>query len=218
MIKTILFDFDETIYVGDIGDNNKMHDRQIVETCFGNGAYDDMIKKFGVDKKDIKFIFDICRKEGMDYKKVTRTFNKQIFIHKINNKIELLPNEFFEKLSKNYNLYVVSMSPINYLKHYFCLYNINKSCFKEILSMDLLKHNSKADLFKTIMKKEKIKPTEMLMIGDNIFNDIKPATELGINTLLFKGCFNQIYDYMTTNGICNCDEFKENRKFIYANK
>lgn len=215
MIKTIIFDFDCMIYVGNNGDN-KSNDRRLVEECFGKGVYEYFVERYGVNKKDIKGIVEICRDEGMDFKKLAKAFTDKPFIHTIKDKLELLPNEFFQKLSKSYNLYVASMLQMNYLNHYFDLYDIDKTCFKELLCMDLINHTSKADLFEIIMKKENCKPDEMLMIGDNFFHDIQPALDLGMNALHFKGDFNQIYDFLTQNQICNCEEFKGKKKFVYA--
>lgn len=214
MIKAIIFDFDKTVYVGDIGDSNKSNDRFVVEKCFGKGVYEDFVKKYGVDKKDIKDIVEICRKEGRDYKKVAQVFADNLFVHNIKNKLEILPNEFFQKLSKNYALYIASMSQIKYLNHYFSLYDIDRSCFKDLLCMDLINHASKAELFKTVMKRENCKPEETLMIGDNLFHDIKPALKLGMNALHFNGDFSQIYSYLTVNNICDCREFYDKRKLI----
>lgn len=214
MIKTIIFDFDCTMYVGNNGDN-KSNDRMLVEKCFGKGVYEDFVKRFGVNKKDIKDIVEICRNEGMDYEKLAKAFTDFPFIHKIKDKLELLPNEFFRKLcGRGIGLYVASMSQMNYLQIYFKLYDIDQSCFKDFLCMELTGHTSKADLFEIIMKRENCKPEEMLMIGDNLFHDVQPALALGMNALHFKGDFNQIYDYLTQNQICDCEEFKGKRKFV----
>ena len=58
------------------------------------------------------------------------------------------------------------------------------------------------------MEREKNRPEEMLMIGDNPFHDIQPALDLGMQALHFQGDFNQIYDFMTGNNILNCEKFK----------
>ena len=215
MIKTIIFDFDCTIYVGDNGDINKANDKFLVDKCFGKGVYEDFVERFGVNKKDIKDIVEICCAEGMDYEKLAKAFGDYPFIHKIKDKLELLPNEFFRKLSQNHHLYVISMSQMKYLQHYFKLYDIDKSCFKELLCMDLINHTSKADMFEIIMEKENCKPEEMLMIGDNPIHDIQPAHEMGMNALLFLGDFNQIYDFLTESQVCDCTEFKNLRKFVF---
>jgi len=214
MIKVIIFDFDKTIYIGDIGDTNKLHDRQVVEKCFGKGVYDYFVEKYGVNKKDIKDIVEICKKEKMDYKKLCQIFEEDLFIHKISTNIEILPNEFFKKLSKKTHLYIASMSQEKYIQHYLNLYNINKNCFKGCLYLDLVNHESKKDLFKEIINREGCHPDEVLMIGDNYFHDIQPAIEIGMKTLHLQGDFSQIYDYLTHNKICNCEEFKNKRKFI----
>lgn len=216
MLKTILFDFDSTIYVGDIGDDGNLNDRTLVEKCFGQGVYEDFVKRYQVDKKDIKDIIEICKSEGRDYKQLAKLFSDDFFIHTIKDRIELLPNSFFQKLSNRYHLYIVSMSQKKYLEYYFDLYDIDKSCFKKILCMDLVRHTSKGDIFEQISKKEKCDPEEMLMIGDSYTHDIQPALSLGMKTLHFKGDFTQVYDFLTDNNICDCEEFKKERKFISA--
>lgn len=214
MIKVIIFDFDSTIYVGDIGDEDKVNDRTLVEKCFGKGVYDYFVTRYQVDKKDIKDIIEICRKEGRDYKRLAQLFSDNIFIHTIKDRIELLPNSFFQKLSNKYHLYVVSMSQKKYLDYYFDLYDIDKSCFEDIMCLDLIHHASKADIFKLISKNEKCNLQEMLMIGDSYAHDIEPALNLGMKVFYFKGDFTELYDFLTDNNICDCEEFKEKRKFI----
>lgn len=219
MIKTIIFDFNQTIYVGDVGDNNKIHDKTVVDMALGEGTYDKLSTKYHFEDKDIKDIVDIFRRDGFDYQMVSKLFSEYLFIHKIKDKLEVLPNKFFKELSERYSLYIVSMSQLNYLEYYFEKYNIDTTCFKGLLCLDLINNNSKGDLYNKIIKKIGAgnKPNEILIIGDNFKHDIKPALDLGLQTLHFKtGNFNEVYDYLTINNILDCTKFKNIKKFIYS--
>ena len=58
---------------------------------------------------------------------------------------------------------------------------INRKYFKKIYQNNFLKSDmSKAVAYKKILKKEKVKPTQIVVIGDNYHNDILPALDLGM--------------------------------------
>ncbi len=209
MIKTIVFDFDQTIYTGYAGDP-KLYDRIIFEQCFQEeGLYEWLNRQYGLEKMDVKDIVEVCRKEGLDYKKFATLYNKNIYLHTTGEKVKVLPNKFFMKLKRRFSLYVASMSNVYYLRYHFQNYGLDINNFKDVLAMDLIDDDSKAVLLEKIRERENCKPEEMLMIGDNLNHDIKPALALGMNALHFQGDFNQIYDFMTENKLLNCDEFRE---------
>ncbi len=218
MLKTIIFDFDQTMYTGNIG-NIKLCDKKLFIDTFGDdGKYEMFVEKYNIDKKDMKDMVDACFLEGLDGNKLSEGFSNSVFQHIINDRIEILPNQFFKALAEKYVLYIVSMSQIKYLNFYFNRYDIDASVFKDVVCMDLIRNKTKAELYQIIMQKENNKPEEMLMIGDNIFHDIQPAQNLGMKTLHFNKCdFNQIYDYFTSNHILDCTKFKDIKKF-YPNE
>lgn len=212
MIKVVIFDFDGTIYLGDVGNKNKSHDKFIVKTALGDGVYEELDNKYGVSKKDMKYIVEVCKNENLDFKKVAETFENTLFIHKIQDFIEILPNSFFKELSKKCSIYVVSMSPAKYLQHYFSLYDIDKTCFKGIFSLDILKDNSKAVLYNKIARMENCQHDEILVVGDNFLSDIKPAIDEHFETLHLNEDFNMLYSYFENNNILNCEAFKNEHK------
>ena len=124
MIKVIAFDFDCTMYVGDNGSISEYQKGLFVD-CFGKQIYNDFAHKFEIDKKDIKDVIEDCRRQGLDYQKLADAFTEHGFVHKIKDKLQLLPNEFYQELSKKCNLYVVSMSGQKYLSKYIDLYDID---------------------------------------------------------------------------------------------
>lgn len=224
MLKTIIFDFDQTMYIGNVGNTGKIWDKSLFMETFEDGAqkYEMLIKKYEVNKKDIKDLVDICFLEGLDGKKLSDNFSQSVFQHIIKDKIELLPNSFFRELAKHYSLYVVSMSQKKYLNFYFNKYQIDVSVFKDVVCMDLIKNKSKGDLFEKIMKQENNKSEEMLVIGDSYSHDIQPAKMCGsgrMQTLHFnQHNFNQIYDFLSSNNILDCEKFKADRKFFPSEK
>lgn len=208
MIKTIVFDFDETIYIGYIG-NPKKYDLYLVDTALGLGTYDKLSDKYGIRGRDIKDFVDASREEGLDYIKVVENFKRIIFRHKHTGDVKVLPNELFRKLREKYPIYIASMSQQNYLNNYFKVYGIDRENFVDVLSMDLVKDKSKGDMLKRIKERENCHPEEILMVGDSLTHDIIPAKELGMQTFHMVGDFNQLYDFFTENNILNCDEFKK---------
>lgn len=46
-----------------------------------------------------------------------------------------------------------------------------------------------------IVKNEKLKPEEVLMVGDNPITDIAPAQRLGLQSFYFQEDYNELYDF-----------------------
>lgn len=217
-IKTIVFDFDDTLYTS--------------ENVWKN-LYDYMIEILGtfLDKDEAKRILDesikiktsnskngninndkivlVLEQHGYDTSKYKNAVDKNVYKH--TGKVEPISNAFLEELSKKYSLYCVSMSDKAYLEHYFEKYHINKNCFKDIMSANIFaKDKTKVPVLKKIIKKEGIFPSELLMVGDSYSHDIMPAIKVGAETFHFnQKNFNQIYDYFTENGILDCEKFKK---------
>ncbi len=210
MIKTIVFDFDDTLYVGDVwGKKWFAFFENFVQFVVNNKSdYQEIIKKHEL-WKSLK-VRDICimaEKEGFGHRRFKKFLKYNIYEH-ATKEVKVINADLLKELSKYYHLYVVSLSAQNYLKHYTKLYGIDEKCFKKMYSVDLCaKDKSKSVLLKKIMKKEKCLPEEMLMIGDSLSSDIEPAKQLSIKTLHFNGDFNQIYEYFTKNKILDCRKY-----------
>ena len=209
MIKAIAFDFDDTIYIGDVWNNFIPYVRNFLVKSLNLEKVDDILKSHCHGNRVFTFELAVSlEKEGYDLTKFFDLVANNVYEH-TSDDVKVLPNEFLEKLSKKYSLYITTYSNQKYLKHYMEKYAI-KNCFKEMLSVDLFsKERSKEPLYEHIIEKESIKPNELLVIGDNLEKDIKTAEKIGAKGFLFRSTsFDEIYDYFTQNGILDCEEFK----------
>jgi len=67
-----------------------------------------------------------------------------------------------------------------------------------------------SEIYKIILKQSKVKPEEVLVIGDRL-TDIIPATELGINGLVCNyDIFKEVLKWMNAKGKISVEDLKEN--------
>ena len=211
MIKTIIFDFDDTLYTAK--DNWKDIDiywKSVIRALVGKKEEENFFKrhkfKSPIHSNDV---IGFVRSEGYDMNKFAEIVENN-FYDRGDMKVETMPNEFFEELKKKYSLYIVSMGRRKYLDYYIKKYGIKESCFKKVISVYSDNHftiDTKTPIYQKIMEEEKIKSKEILVVGNGYSNDIKPAEELKMQTLLFKGDFNQIFSYFTKNKILDCKKY-----------
>lgn len=210
MIKTIIFDFDDTLYVGDVWKDWKT----FLLKLYNYVVYNDEEKLKEILKKyDLKKYFStldaviISEKENLKAKRVNKFLKKNVYTHSTKD-VKVIDMNFLKELKKHYHLYVITISGKEYMKKYLKLYKFDKKDFKKVYSLDMYaKDKTKGLLMKKIMKKEGCKPEEILMVGNNYESDIKPAEELKMNCLLFNGDFNQIYQYFTDNKILDSKKY-----------
>ncbi len=211
MIKTIIFDFDDTLYTAK--DNWKDIDiywKNVIRALVGKKEVENFFKrhkfKSPIHSNDV---IGFVRSEGYDINKFAEIVENKIY-DRGDMKVETMPNEFFEELKKKYSLYIVSMGRRKYLDYYIKKYGIEESCFKKVISVYSDNHftiDTKTPIYQKIMEEEKIKSKEILVVGNSYSNDIKPAEELKMQTLLFNGDFNQIFSYFTKNKILDCKKY-----------
>lgn len=212
MIKAIIFDFDGTIYEGDVWGNQNEYTGMIFKSVVpSKEKYDYIMKKYRIKDRDITTFecIEIAKKEGLDIAKIKNIMKDQIYEH-ATKEIKVVDVDFLREISKKYNVYVVSLSNQYYLAHYMKKYGIDQSCFKKIYSIDIFEDNfSKKPILAKIIQDESCQPDEILMIGDDFEWDIKPAQQLGMSTLHFKGDYNQIYNYFTKKNLLNSEKYKK---------
>lgn len=216
MIKTIIFDFDNTMYVGDVGGDYSEYEKRVLLKFLTPEKYDELVEKYSINKTNsLMHTLHICKQEGFNAKKMFKRFDKEIYQHQ-HSKISIIADEVLKGLSEKCNLYVVSMSTPSYLKYYFSKYQINAKLFKDIVSVTDIDDVDKTEAYKKILKKEKLLPEEALMVGDNFNIDILSAQKLGMNALLFQGDFNQMYNYFTEHGILDCTPYKNKCRTLFS--
>ena len=76
--------------------------------------------------------------------------------------------------------------------------NFDESMFEQIISNDLSDPDNldKGKIYLQIMKKNNLKPSQVLVIGNDFKNDLKPAKKLGMHYYLVKYGFT--YDEILT--------------------
>lgn len=214
MIKVIVFDFDDTLYIGKVWKNFKAYLTDILTKYFSSKEKGEQFLKraYEIDKNlSNKNNVKLLEEEGYDSKKYVELIEGNIYEHACVPKF--ISHKFLEDLTKKYPVYIVSMSSPNYMKRYLKKYGFDDIDFKNVYSVDLLsKNKSKKDNYEKIAKDEKIKPDELLVVGDDYINDIVPAIEAGVKYIHIGESFNQIYDYFTENNILDCEKYKKIKK------
>ena len=190
MIKAILFDIDNTLI-----DFMKMKKK----SC--EAAVDAMISAGLKMKKEeaLKGIYDIYDKRGMEYRDV---FEK--IIKKSNGKMDyrimasgviayrkvkenylkpyagVIP--VLNTLKKKYKLGIVSDAPSMKAWTRLITMKIDKFFDLVITKSDVKKQKNYPTPFNSALKQLKMKPEEVLMVGDRIERDINTPKKLGIHT------------------------------------
>ncbi len=211
-IKVIVFDFDNTLYNGDVWTNYNNHVLKILEKILPHKEAKELLDasvNVFQGNVHIDHIITLLKQKGYDYEKFLSLVKENVYVHPC--EVEVISNDFLKELSKHYEIYCLSMSNENYLDFYFDKYKIDRAVFKEVLSADLLAEDkSKVPILLDIIKKENIKSTELLMVGDSYSHDILPAKKAGVQYLHYNsGNFNQLYDYFIENNILNCEKYKK---------
>ena len=98
-------------------------------------------------------------------------------------KLEIINPKFLKNLSKKYNLYIVSNSPVASITRHFGHWEIDPKWFKDIFFNQFENKNpTKGVFYRKIMEREGVEPAEILVIGDNVRDDLVPAEKLGMRT------------------------------------
>ncbi len=97
-------------------------------------------------------------------------------------------NNTIYDFAKKYKLYIVSNSTNKDIQKMAFLFDIDLTPFKEIIINDYKHGAGKKFFYEEIIKKEKIKPEELFVIGDSEKNDILPAHEIGARGQVVSDC------------------------------
>lgn len=171
--------------------------------------YDHMIAARQMSKiieRDAKEIFEILDSNrggfthayelGVSRKTYWRIMEKQLGVKKIPEKKfdELWTTIFWSnkklisqirKLKKNYKIALISNTGSLHQKYLDKTYRLNKIFPVRIYSYKIEARKPKPEIFKTALKKLKVKPKEAIFIDDRKQNT-KGAERLGMKTVLFK--------------------------------
>ena len=210
-LKVIVFDFDDTLYIGKVWGNFRQYNLEVLKTILSDEEAEKLLQE-SIENNNGKIENDhivlTLRKHGFDDKKYVDNLCDNVYIHP-SEPTDIIDDEFLKELRQKYHLYICSMSTQNYLKKYVEKYKINPKYFRGIYSADLKNEDtSKMLILKRIIEEEKVSPNEVLMVGDDYVRDIISAQKVKVNTLYFdKRDFNQIYKFFTENDILDCRKF-----------
>ena len=187
-IKSIFFDQDETL----IHPSTGLYEKYVLERA------KDFAKVYKINDIDEakRLAFKMKHEECQDstitlYDKMG--ISRNIWYDKIN-KIDV--DRFVKKdsdllkfinglLKRHIKIYLLTNSPTMQTKKILNAVGLSLTLFDEIFTWERNKKPPKPSSkpFRKIMNKYKIKPNQILMVGNEIFVDLKPAFDLGINTV-----------------------------------
>jgi len=193
-IKCIIFDFDDTLYTGEVWGNWP----KFLTTCYLQAlphkkSYDIPYEALlsGAD------FVDCLVKEGVSSKVFVKYQEENIYPFSTED-VRGVDSEVLKKLKPQCFLSIVSNSSVPYIKHYCKKLGIDLKLFDDVLQNEFLqKDMSKAVNYKKIMKKHKLQPEEILVIGDHYKNDILPAINLGMKSHLIDNVV-ELEEYLNT--------------------
>lgn len=179
-IKVIIFDFDDTLYNGQVWENWGKHTKKYVCSNFENP--DDIFKKYDLTSNS----------NWTSYVKMTiaeKGTSKPCYDYQMNNVCELnlsnavaVDSNRLRELSKKYQLFIVSNSSMTHLNYYSEKMGIDLKCFTGIFDNQFKPENlTKTLRYQEIIDTYKLKPDSILVLGDNPKNDIEPAIAMGMN-------------------------------------
>lgn len=189
-IKIVVFDFDYTLYSGDVGSGylERFYKFFIDEgIAKSEGEAERKIGKFLSTYKNnelIEGVLDFCKINNIDTQKLIKFDSDNFF--KIDAKsLRAFDNKYLECLKKYYKLYMISDSPLTYLKYnmkklHYDIKNFEKIYTNNFDAKDYLKTNC----YKKLLEETGESAENIVMIGDNYIKDIVCSEELGFQTYL----------------------------------
>jgi len=185
-VKVIIFDFDDTLYNGKVWGNLPIYMKTFLLKQFNNDKEktDAFVQKYSIDKQNY-FAQTIANslisefgsaKSFADYQ-TTNIYPLQA------TDLKFVDENFLKQLALKFPIYIVTNSSFNFCTKLLKENNIDTNIFKGIYSNQFEADDpTKKRYYEQIIEKEKVKATDVLVVGDNFVNDLMPAIELGCKT------------------------------------
>ena len=174
-IKVIIFDFDNTLYSGvdwttTWSEYCKQGLRQVMKD-YTDDEFEECLKKNEMDVFSNRKVVNFILKNNLNMKEWLKYRTETLCELDLSKAISI-SNEELKKFKKDYKLYIVSNSVMSNILSVAKYFDIDLSLFEEVLTNDYTHGVDKRFYYEQIIKKEKISPAELLVLGDDKFTDL----------------------------------------------
>ena len=177
-LKCIMFDFDDTLYTGNVWGNWVEYLSKFYLQKFPNKKISDVPREAFYSAA--RFVDYIVEKEGVSSKEFVK-YQEDVIYQFSTKKVRAIDLDLLRKLKSKYILTIVSNSSVPYIKYHSKELGIDLDLFDDIQQNNYLNEDrSKAVNYKDIINKYNLKPENVLVMGDSYSNDIVPALKLGM--------------------------------------
>ena len=188
-IKVVVFDYDLTLYSTTSEYHNIWNEytSEMLPQIFGSlnqAEFNRLLEAFEIQPPhSIEKVARACLYQFGSAKPLV----DYLFTHPYNQdykNMRYIDNETIAEFASLANLYILSNAPANNIARQLSeVAHIDTSNFKSIYTNP---HNAscpdKAYVLRKIIEEERVKPNEVLMVGDSLTGDIMPAKNLGLQT------------------------------------
>ena len=191
-VKCVIFDFDDTLYYGVDWKNWNEECKKFYNQHFSyltEKQRETLFKRYKKFGSHSDIVGRICKDlEGSP--KSWFDWRDSLPMSEEEKEGKGVPMREIRKFSSLGNIYIVSNSRPVDIERTSKYYGIDLSLFKGVYVNEFSGENcDKGQLYKKIMEQEGLKPEQMLVVGDSIRSDIRPAKKLKMNYCKVKDGF-----------------------------
>lgn len=183
-MKAIIFDFDDTLYNGTVWNNWPKYMHKFLAKLFGGQERaNQFITKYHFDTLPFigQSVASALIKELGSAESFVKYQSDNVYPLEAPN-LRFIDSDFLKDLKKDYHLYILSNSPVRYVRQHLAEGNIDENIFDGIFTNSFeVEDISKYPQYQHILKLENVSPNQIIVVGDNYTNDIVPALKLGLN-------------------------------------
>lgn len=187
-MKVIIFDFDDTLYNGNVWVGWADYMKQFFLHQFHNDQQkvDSFMDKYSMKTYCAQRTAEALIKEFGSAESLSRYRQENIYPFGAPD-LRFIEEDFLRALAEKYPLYIVSNSTLQDVCTRMRDNNFSPDIFKGIYENEFRNYDvTKFPYFKEIMEREGVEASDVLMVGDNPINDILPAEKIGFKTMLVK--------------------------------